>query len=144
MKWFCAHLSETGAAALEFASVAPLLFILIFGGIDLSRLMYHSSALHFALSSGLRWGILGETVRGLGRSESIETVIIDIGSRYKLELTPNLIHICSGTALDCTTDNAGNPGEIILVRATKQVDLFFGMMVVNISSSVFGKNEQYV
>jgi hypothetical protein len=50
---------ERGAAALEFALVAPVLFLLLFGGMEAGRLMFVSAAFRLAVSDSARCAELG-------------------------------------------------------------------------------------
>lgn len=43
-----------GAVALEFALLAPVLFLLVFGGVEFGRLMWTLSALNFSVQEGAR------------------------------------------------------------------------------------------
>lgn len=47
-------MDRSGAAALEFALVAPTLFFLIMGGIEFSRLLWTQSALQMAVAQAAR------------------------------------------------------------------------------------------
>jgi Flp pilus assembly protein TadG len=47
-----------GATALEFALLAPLLFTLILGGIEFSRLIWTESALNYSVQEGARCGLV--------------------------------------------------------------------------------------
>lgn len=47
---------ESGAAMVEFAIIAPLLFILIFGIIDYGRFFFDYNQLTNAAREGARWG----------------------------------------------------------------------------------------
>ncbi|MFN3590972.1 MAG: TadE/TadG family type IV pilus assembly protein [Thermaurantiacus sp.] len=53
--------AERGATALEFALVAPLLFFLLFAGMEAGRLMFVSAALHAAIADAARCAELGRT-----------------------------------------------------------------------------------
>jgi Flp pilus assembly protein TadG len=51
---------RSGAAALEFALVAPTLFLLVMGGIEFSRLLWTQSALQMSVAQAERcyaWGL---------------------------------------------------------------------------------------
>ena len=49
---------ETGASAVEFAIVVPLLLILIFGIVEMSLLLYNKAVITNASREGARLGIL--------------------------------------------------------------------------------------
>lgn len=50
---------ERGTAALEFALVAPILFLLLFGGMEAGRLMFVSAAVRAAVADAARCAELG-------------------------------------------------------------------------------------
>jgi Flp pilus assembly pilin Flp len=52
--------AERGATALEFALVAPLLFLLLFGGMEAGRLMFVSAAFRSAIADAARCAELGQ------------------------------------------------------------------------------------
>ena len=46
--------AQEGTTAIEFALVAPSLFLVLFGAIEFGRLMWTQSALHFAVEEAAR------------------------------------------------------------------------------------------
>ena len=46
--------AREGSTAIEFALVAPVLFLIIFSAIEFGRLMWTQSALHFAVEEAAR------------------------------------------------------------------------------------------
>lgn len=47
-------LKKTGATAVEFALVAPVLFMVILGALEFGRLMWTQAALHYAVEEAAR------------------------------------------------------------------------------------------
>jgi Flp pilus assembly protein TadG len=56
LRWLVHHLSGRGQAMVEFALVFPVLLLLIFGLIDIGRLVYTHNALSEAAREGARFG----------------------------------------------------------------------------------------
>jgi Flp pilus assembly protein TadG len=63
--------AREGATALEFALVAPVLFTILFGVVEFSRLMWTQSALHFAVEAAARCASVTPGV--CGTSAQIQT-----------------------------------------------------------------------
>lgn len=57
-----------GTAAVEFALIAPALFLLLFGIIEFGRLMWTQSALHFAVEEAARCASINTTICGSSSS----------------------------------------------------------------------------
>ncbi len=53
-----------GATAIEFALVAPVLFLTLFGAIEFGRLMWTQSALHYAVEQAARCASVNTTTCG--------------------------------------------------------------------------------
>lgn len=71
-------LKETRAAsALEFALVAPILFLLIFAIIEITGVMLAQAVLEAAVRSASRAGITGYTPAGVSRNSYVEQVVKD-------------------------------------------------------------------
>ena len=52
--------SERGATALEFALLAPVLFLLLFAGLEAGRLLFVSAAFRSAVADAARCAALGD------------------------------------------------------------------------------------
>ncbi len=50
-----------GAAALEFALVAPLLFVLLFGLLDLALMFWVNLSMQYAVREGARYAVTGQS-----------------------------------------------------------------------------------
>lgn len=66
-----------GVAAVEFAMVAPVLFLLIFGITEFSLIMYATSIIEGATTNSSRMGKTGYTEAGMTREEMIYDIIKD-------------------------------------------------------------------
>ncbi len=62
---------ERGATAVEFALVAPILFLFLFGGLEAGRILFVSAAFRSAIADSARCAELGRpqcrTAEGLAR-----------------------------------------------------------------------------
>jgi hypothetical protein len=69
------RLDDRGVAALEFALVAPVLFLMTFGVIELGMMMATLTSLEGGLKEASRYGITGQGVDDAARIENIRTVL---------------------------------------------------------------------
>lgn len=79
-----------GTTAIEFAIVAPALFLLIIGALEVSLMMFTGNILEGATAIGSRIGKTGYTSGGLPREEYIRTRINELSGGF---LDPNLLQI---------------------------------------------------
>ncbi len=66
-----AHSHEEGTTAIEFAFIAPVLMLMMFGIIELSLMMYTQSVMEGATSISSRLGKTGYTESGISREQTI-------------------------------------------------------------------------
>jgi Flp pilus assembly protein TadG len=57
---------ETGATAIEFAIVAPVMFLMLFGIVEYALIMYASSVIENAATAASRYGITGDSYTEAG------------------------------------------------------------------------------
>jgi Flp pilus assembly protein TadG len=79
-----------GAAAMEFAFVSTVLFILMFGTIEVGMVMYASNVLESAMSNSARLGKTGYTASGISREQ---TILNSIATRTAGLIDMNLLTI---------------------------------------------------
>ena len=114
--------SESGAAAVEFAIVVPLLLLLLFGVFDYGRFFLVQMALTSAAQEGVRLGVFGQSTSNmnsaalnavpldliaLGVLESSDAcnVTVETDPNTGLPLTQTSYRDCVGsTAVACTSD----------------------------------------
>ena len=137
---------DTGSAMVEFVVVAPVFLLVLLGGLDIALASYRASALHFTVSTAMRWGILNQTTVPLSREQSIEAQLISIGQRYGLSLEASNISICSsndGTTLvtTCGTDDAGDPRDYVAIQVNEPMRIIFNRIPITLSAVVVAKNE---
>ncbi len=68
---------KSAAAAIEFALVAPILFIMIFSIIEITGVMLAQSVLEVAVGRAARAGITGYTPAGMTRDNYVKQVVQD-------------------------------------------------------------------
>ncbi len=70
-----AHSHEEGTTAIEFAFIAPVLMLMMFGIIELSLAMYTQSVMEGATSLSSRLGKTGYTESGISREQTIRNML---------------------------------------------------------------------
>ena len=83
--------NERGAAAVEFALIASILFMMLFGIIEFGRIFSEMEVLNSAAREGARVA----AVRGT--STQIQTAVADAADPYELDGTPLADKVCSDT-----------------------------------------------
>lgn len=89
-----------GQGIIEFALVVPLLLFIVFGLIDLTRLIYHNS-------------LLAEATREAARMASVGSPVVDIGNNTQYLLEPILGNAM--VAVSNGKDDEGNDCTIIVL-----------------------------
>jgi Flp pilus assembly protein TadG len=109
--------SNSGASAIEFAFIAPILAFLGLGMIDVWSLASTSLAMHAAVQAGAKYLIQG----GSGTSQ-IQDIINAawVSPPSGNNVTVTQACTCAGTAVDCTTYCANNfpPMMVYTLTAT--------------------------
>ncbi|MHC4321967.1 MAG: TadE/TadG family type IV pilus assembly protein [Planctomycetota bacterium] len=105
---------QKGAAAVEFAIIAPLLFTILFGIIEFSLLLYDKAVITNASREGARYGILW----GPNRPTDAE-ILAKVGSYTSDRL------ITFGTMVSPTTTivrSGSDPGDALTVTVVYNYD----------------------
>ena len=89
--YFSRHNNERGAAAVEFALIAGILFMMLFGIIEFGRIFSEMEVLNSAAREGARVA----AVRGT--STQIQTAVANAADPYELDGTPMPDKVCSDT-----------------------------------------------
>ena len=132
--------SRSGQSLVEFALVAPLFFLLVFGITDFGRLFFTQETLQFALREAGRYAVTGQhmanpdtSVGGnLSRVDSIKTIAQQ--KAVGIITDPSQIVVSSGGV----TGFAGNPGDTVVVSLTTDLKLITPMI-----GRFFGANQTY-
>jgi len=133
--------ARRGQSLVEFAMVAPLFFLLVFGITDFGRLFFTQETLQFALREAGRYAVTGQhqlidpqnpAAGTYSRVQSIRNV----AQQYAVGLLsdPSAIQISSGS----TTNYAGGPNETVIVSLTTDLKL-----ITPIIGNFFGPNGDY-
>lgn len=132
------------------ALTLPLFLFVIFGSIDLSRWIYYSATLDYALMQSARWGGIGKQIDNpenpgelLSREASIKHVVMETAKKFGIKLTPQEISLRTDATSNSAFDDAGVSGDYFIVSATHSVQLFFGFYTPTIEASAFVRNEPY-
>jgi Flp pilus assembly protein TadG len=114
--------ARRGQSLVEFALVAPLFFLLVFGITDFGRLFFTQMTLQHALREAGRYAVTGQhqPKTGGGTFSRVES-IRNIAQKYAVGLLANSsnVQVSSGG----TTDFAGGPGATVIVSLTTQLRL---------------------
>ena len=103
--------NQKGAAAIEFALISPILFILVFGIIEFSIALYDKAMITNASREGARAGIVYNFPNPISDAE-IRTVV----SNY---CAAHLISFGGGSAVSTTFPIRGtSTGQLLAVRVT--------------------------
>lgn len=123
--------NSQGATAIEFAIVAPVLFLIIFGTLEFALIMHVSSVVEHAVHEGARFGITGNDYDNVSGQDMDRTAFI----RYAIEqrighwlfepemLTINtrVLNSIQGITLDGTIDENkgyGNGDQTVIYKVT--------------------------
>jgi Flp pilus assembly protein TadG len=128
---------------IEAAIIMPLLLIVTFAVIDFSVLFYVNLALENGVSQAVRYGITGETMGGMSRQESIQSVMRT--ATPTLTLTDDNFHF-SHLVGGAWVQGTGGPGDIEKLTVTYSHQMFVlrplfpgGQVELSVESSM--KNE---
>jgi Flp pilus assembly protein TadG len=127
--------SRSGQSLVEFALVAPLFFLLVFGITDFGRLFFTQETLQFALREAGRYAVTGQHMsdaqgNALSRVASIKT----IAQQKAIGIDVSNISISSGGVANF----AGDPGDTVVVSLTTNLKLITPMI-----GRFFGPGQTY-
>ena len=129
--------SRGGQSLVEFALVAPLFFLLVFGITDFGRLFFTQETLQFALREAGRYAVTGQHLAdpdpknpNLSRVASIKA----IAKQKAVGIDVSKIVVSSGGV----NDFAGNPGDTVVVSLTTDLRLITPMI-----GRFFGPSQTY-
>jgi len=128
--------SRSGQSLVEFALVAPLFFLLVFGITDFGRLFFTQETLQFALREAGRYAVTGQHMPDLVNGGNLSRVasIKAIAQQKAIGIDVSNISISSGGVANF----AGNPGDTVVVSLTTNLRLITPMI-----GRFFGPNQTY-
>src|SRR4051794_19954864 len=107
---------KKGQSILELAVVAPVLLLLIFGVIDLARLMQAQASVTNAARRGIRYAVTGQQERVGGtwitRTDTIRQKAVEGLSGLSLATTQNSTDF-GFYAVEINPANAAGPGQVV-------------------------------
>jgi Flp pilus assembly protein TadG len=103
---------QTGAAAVEFAIIASVLFVLVFGIFEFGRIFSELEVMNSAAREGAR----AAAVRGT--FTDVETATVNAAGPYELSETPTADKVCD----DSTS------GEPVTVSWDQQFEISVGLL----------------
>jgi len=115
---------------VEFALVAPLFFLLVFGITDFGRLFFVQETLQFALREAGRYAVTGQKLSTTNRVQSI----INVAKTAAPGLDVSNIKIISGGV----TNYAGGPRETVTISLSTGLRLITPMI-----GRYFGPSQTY-
>ena len=132
--------SRSGQSLVEFALVAPLFFLLVFGITDFGRLFFAQETLQFALREAGRYAVTGQHMANpdpkvggnLSRVASIRAIAQQ--NAIGLITDPNNIKVSSGGM----PNFAGGPGDTVVVSLKTDLKLITPMI-----GRFFGPSQTY-
>ncbi len=135
--------NQQGSTMVEFSMSVVAFAFLIIASSQIALAGYRAVALNYVASSTMRWAILGKTLPGLNRVQSIEKTARDAARTYGITLSATNIHVCPASNPSCPpgTESAGQPRSSIVISLTAPTNLIFGGFTVTPSARVVGTNE---
>lgn len=146
---------EEGTSLMEFAILAPVFIVLVFGIINLGVMMTVQNALESAVREAGRYGITGQSETGLTRDQSILQVIQQVANKYsagiinpsKLQVTVTAYPNLTQTGQPGVAGSFGLPGQAVLYQVSYPWDTFFSLFwpsnIVTLHAQTPVVNEQF-
>ncbi|MGC1676247.1 MAG: TadE/TadG family type IV pilus assembly protein [Candidatus Binataceae bacterium] len=119
----------------EFAMVAPLFFLLIFGIIEYGRLFFTQMELEEAVQEAGRYASTGNSEGGLTRLASIEAVLQQDAVNINVPIAN--IQVSSLTNGVWVSGSAGGPSDTVLIQVTMNLKLLTPMIGQYFPSSTY-------
>lgn len=137
---------RSGNSMVEFALVAPLFFLLVFGILDYGRLFYVQETLQYAMRQAGRFAVTGSNSGGTNRVSAIINVAENAAAGLINSGNINSIMITSGGI----TNFAGNPSQEMTITMVSNLKLitpgiaaFFPNGTYTFTNSVTFRNEPF-
>ncbi len=137
--------ARSGNSLVEFALVAPLFFLLVFGILDYGRLFYEQETIQYAMRQAGRFAVTGQN-SGTNRVTAIIQVAENAAAGLINSGNINNITITSGGV----TNFAGNPSQEMTITLVSNLQLitpgiaaFFPNGTYTFTNSVTFRNEPF-
>jgi Flp pilus assembly protein TadG len=120
----CRIRSRRGQAMVEFAMVAPLFFLMVFGIIEFGRIFYVEMTLQNAMRQAGRFAVTGNDVVSGVKTDRVDAIIM-IAQRAAVGLTDQ--GTVTVSAIDAsgaiTPNSAGGPGDTVRISLTANMGI---------------------
>jgi hypothetical protein len=142
---------DRGSVLVEASiGIATLLLVLIIG-INLVRIGYVNVAARYSLNKTARWALLGEqldrdvsgTMTTLSRIDSIKRKLTEYATPLGLKVTPSDITVCPIADPNCSTEDAGGPGDLFIINWDYNEHLPLWGKVFPFEFTAFARNENF-
>ena len=123
--WKRSRSGESGQALVEFAVVAPIVFLFILGLFDAGRMVFINNELSEAAREGARWG----AVQGRAASEADgdDTAVTDaVGSHIVMAPAPSISLSCTDLGPGGGTCRSGDLLTISVSSSVSPITPFIG------------------
>jgi hypothetical protein len=116
-----------GVSAVETALAVPLLLLLVFGTVDLGRVLFGHLTLQHAVREAGRFAVTGRTLNGTrGDHPRLDSVIkIVVEDAQPFPLTAGDVHVSSVYG---GTGSAGGPGDVVTISVSYPIRMLTPMI----------------
>jgi Flp pilus assembly protein TadG len=156
--------NQDGATIIEYALVAPILFLMVFAIIEFALVMYATSVIETAASAGARYGITGSSydveaaqdpcnsARATYIRQAVDKLSMGLVDTAKITITTEVFDDYTNVApkFDSKTANYGCGNQVIMYNVQYDWDIttpfisqYFNGGVYTIQSHVLVKNEDF-
>src|ERR1039458_9519174 len=128
-----------GQSMVEFAVVAPLFFLLVFGITDFGLMFFRLETLQYAVREAGRYAVTGQNMQNMSRVDSIKTIIRQKSAGIPID--DSQISITSGGVAGC----AGGARQMVTVSLSSSytfITPFIGKFFPNHDGN--GNGGQYI
>lgn len=135
---------ERGAVLVEFSLASIVVVVLIIGLFDLMRIGYTTFAVQHSAQQAAHWGAVGTVIGTMTREQSIKEKFRELSARFGVDVDVSRVRVCPILDADCTVDDAGDAGQLFLVRYDHPSFLFVLPMNLALKTTAAARNEPYV
>lgn len=129
--------AQSGTIMVEYAIALPVFLMILFLGIESTRLAFASANLQNALNRGGRYATLG--YHNNGDITGVDSVRAKIAELSGYTIDPQDFEICKAGTNVCNT--RGTEGEWIQIRAAADIPVLLGIQTIKLSAGSLVKNE---
>ena len=116
-----------GVSLVETALAIPLLLLLVFGTVDLGRVLFGHLTLQHAVREAGRFAVTGRTLAGINgdhpRLESVLKIVVTDAQPFPLTTSDIQVSSLNGGA-----GSAGGPGDVVTIKVAYPMRLLTPMI----------------